>query len=68
MVSYKVKYQHLAVNPLAIKEINITYRPGKQNCAADALSRCPADTAPDVGICEGEARLATVTSQTGYQT
>lgn len=48
-----------------IREINITYRPGKQNSVADALSWCPTDAAPDVGICEGEAQVATVTSQTG---
>ena len=46
-----------------IKEVTITYRPGKQNHVADTLSRCPTDTAPQVGIGEGEVQVAVVTSE-----
>ena len=30
---------------------------------ADALSRCPTDTAPQVGIAEGEVQVATISSE-----
>ena len=46
-----------------IKEVTITYRPGKQNHVADALSRCLTDTAPQVGIAEGEVQVAAISSE-----
>ena len=46
-----------------IKELTLTYRPGKQNHVADALSRCPTDTAPQVKIAEGKVQVAAISSE-----
>ena len=46
-----------------VKDIQISYRAGRENKNADALSRSPYSSSPAVGIAEGEVQVASVTSQ-----
>ena len=46
-----------------VKDIQISYRAGRENQNADALSRSPYSSSPAVGIAEGEVQVASVTSQ-----
>ena len=50
----------IKVHGAGLKEVNIVYRAGKDNAAADALSRNPRQTAPVEGIAEGEVQVARV--------
>ena len=45
-----------------IKEVNIVYRAGKDNVAADALSRNPLQVVPVEGLAEDETQVAAITS------
>ena len=45
-----------------IKEVNIVYRTGKDNVAADALSRNPLQVVPVEGLAEDETQVAAITS------
>ena len=45
-----------------VQTVHITYRAGKDNASADALSRSPCDTAPERGIAQGDTQVAQVTS------
>ena len=41
-----------------VKDVRITYRAGRENVAADALSRSPKDPAPVCGLTQGETQVA----------
>ena len=45
-----------------VKEVRIVYRAGKENVAADALSRRPQGPAPPEGITEAEIQVSTVST------
>lgn len=45
------------------QNIEIIYRPGRENGVADALSRAPHLRAPPEGIAEGEVQVSVVQSQ-----
>lgn len=49
-----------------MREVNITYRPGKANPNADALSRSACDPAPDTGITEDEFQVAVIDSDDSH--
>jgi len=50
-----------------IKDVQIIYRPGKENRNADALSRQPHASAPFEGIAEGELQVCSITSDTDME-
>jgi len=45
-----------------IKEVNIVFCAGKENVAADALSRNPLPNVPSEGLAESETQVATISS------
>ena len=45
-----------------IKEVNVVFRAGKENVAADALSRNPLPEIPTEGLAESETQVATISS------
>ena len=45
-----------------IKEVNVVFRAGKENVAADALSRNPLPEMPTEGLAESETQVATISS------
>ena len=51
-----------------VKDVHIIYRPGKENCNADALSRQPHALAPQEGVAEGEVQICGITSNTSMET
>ena len=51
-----------------IREVSIIYRPGKENIAADALSRSPCGAPPVEGIGQNEVQVATVNSNVNIPT
>ena len=50
-----------------VKDIQIIYRPGKENCNADALSHQPHAPAPLEGVAEGELQICAITSDTDIE-
>ncbi len=50
----------LKVHGAGLKEVTIIYRAGKDNAAADALSRSPQATAPMEAIAEGEVQVCRI--------
>ena len=50
-----------------VKDVQIIYRPGKENCNADALSRQPHAPAPLEGVAEGELQICSVNSDTDME-
>ena len=43
-----------------VKEIRLCYRAGQENKGADALSRSPQLSAPEVGMVDGRVQISTV--------
>lgn len=46
-----------------LKAVKIVYRAGRLNSVADALSRCPTESAPAKGVAEQELQVASVQSE-----